>query len=48
MGYTKSAQVLSDLTSFWPMDKPIWGKQANNYDAAQLQVYTSPYNFKWE
>ena len=41
------AQVLSDLTSFWPMDKPIWGKWANNYDSAQLQVQTSPWNFKW-
>ena len=41
------AQVLPDLTSFWPMGKPIWGKWANNYDIAQLQVYTSPLNFKW-
>ena len=32
------AQVLPDLTSFWPMGKPIWGKRANNYDSAQLQV----------
>ena len=32
------AQVLPDLTSFWPMGKPIWGKWANNYDSAQLQV----------
>ena len=31
------AQVLPDLTSFWPMGKPIWGKWANNYDSAQLQ-----------
>ena len=36
------AQVLPDLTSFWPMGKPIWGKWANNYDSAQLQVQTSP------
>ena len=41
------AQVLPDLTSFWPMGKPIWGKWANNYDSAQLQVQTSPWNFKW-
>ena len=32
------AQVLPDLTSFWPMGKPIWGKWANNYKVAQLQV----------
>ena len=32
------AQVLPDLTSFWPKGKPIWGKWANNYDFAQLQV----------
>ena len=41
------AQVLPDLTSFWPMGKPMWGKWANNYDSAQLQVQTSPWNFKW-
>ena len=41
------AQVLPDLTSFWPMGKPIWGNWANNYDSAQLQVQTSPWNFKW-
>ena len=41
------AQVLPDLTSFWPMGKPIWGKWVNNYDSAQLQVQTSPWNFKW-
>ena len=41
------AQVLPDLTSFWPMGKPLWGKWANNYDSAQLQVQTSPRNFKW-
>ena len=41
------AQVLPDLTSFWPMGKPIWGKWANNYDSAQLKVQTSPWNFKW-
>ena len=41
------AQVLPDLTSFWPMGKPIWGIWANNYDSAQLQVQTSPWNFKW-
>ena len=40
-------QVLPDLTSFWPMAKPILGKWANNYDSAQLQVQTSPRNFKW-
>ena len=41
------AKVLPDLTSFWPMGEPIWGKWANNYDVAQLQVLTSPWNFKW-
>ena len=41
------AQVLPDLTSFWPISKRIWGKWANNYDSAQLQVQTSPWNFKW-
>ena len=41
------AQVLPDLTSFWPMGKSIWCKWANNYDSAQLQVQTSPWNFKW-
>ena len=41
------AQVLPDLTSFWPMGKPIWGKWANNYDSAQLQIQTSPWSFKW-
>ena len=30
------------------MGKPIWGKWANNYDVVQLQVQTSPQNFKWE
>ena len=40
-------QVLPDLTSFWPMAKPILGKWANNYDSAQLQIQTSPRNFKW-
>ena len=39
-------QVLPDLTSFWPMGKSILGKWANNYDSAQLQVQTSPPNFK--
>ena len=29
------------------MGKPIWGKWANNYDVAQLQVKISPWNFKW-
>ena len=32
------AKVLPDFTSFWPMGEPIWGKWANNYDVAQLQV----------
>ena len=41
------AKVLPGLTSFWPMGEPIWGKWANNYDVAQLQVLTSPWNFKW-
>ena len=46
MGSTKSGPS-ADLTSFWPMGKPIWGQWANNYDVAQLQVQTSPWNFKW-
>ena len=25
----------------------MWGKWANNYNVAQLQVYISPWNFKW-
>ena len=29
------------------MGKPIYGKWANNYDIAQLQVQKSPWNFKW-
>ena len=41
------SQVLPDLTSFWPIRKPIRGKWANDYDSAQLQVQTSPWNFKW-
>ena len=47
IGSTSLAQVLLDLTSFWPMGKPIWGKWANNYAVVQLQVSTSPRNFKW-
>ena len=30
--------AVPDLTSFWPMGKPIWGKWANYYGFAQLQV----------
>ena len=41
------AKMLPDLTSFWPMGEPIWSKWANNYDVAQLQVLTNPWNFKW-
>ena len=29
------------------MGTPIWGKRANNYDVAELQVQTSPWKFKW-
>ena len=47
IGSTSLAQVLPDLTSFWPMGRPIWGKWANNYAVVQLQVQTSPRNFKW-
>ena len=32
------AQMLLDLTSFWPMGKPIWGKWANDHDSAQQQA----------
>ena len=46
-GFKDMAKVLPDLTSFWPMGDPIWGKWANNYDVAQVQVLTSPWNFKW-
>ena len=38
IGSAKSGPVLPDLTSFWPMGKPIWSKWANNYGVAQLQV----------
>ena len=38
MGSESLAQVLPDLTSFWPMGEPIWDKWANNYDVAQLEV----------
>ena len=31
---------------FGPWATPIWSKWANSYDVAQLQVYTSPWNFK--
>ena len=41
------AQVLPDLTSFWPMGKPILGKWANNYDSAQLQVQTSAWEHRY-
>ena len=47
IGSTSLAQVLLDLTSFWPMGKPMCGKWANNYAVVQLQVSTSPRNFKW-
>ena len=38
MGSAKYGPSAADLTSFWPMGKPIWDKWANNYDVAQLQV----------
>ena len=39
----KSGQVLPDLKKyFFANGKPIWGKSANNYDVAQLQVTISP------
>ena len=31
-------QFVPNLTSFWPMGTPIWGKWANDHDSAQLQV----------
>ena len=39
-GFKDMAKVLPDLTSFWPMGEPIWGKWANKYDVAQVQVLT--------
>ena len=38
MGSTKSGPSAAWFDKSWPMDKPIWGKWANNYDSAQLQV----------
>ena len=31
--------LVPDVTSFWPMSKPIQSKWANDYEAAQLQVF---------
>ena len=31
-------QFVANLTSFWPMDKPIWGKWGNDHDSAQLRA----------
>ena len=39
-------QLVTNLTSFWPMGKPIWGKWANDHDSAQLRAQTIPQNFE--
>ena len=31
-------QFVANLTSFWPMGKPIWGTWANDHDSAQLEA----------
>ena len=31
-------QFVANLTSSWPMGKPIWGKWANDHNSAQLQA----------
>ena len=35
-----SAKSGPNLTSFWSMGKPIWGKCANDHDSAQLYTCT--------
>ena len=47
MGSAKSGPSAAWFDKFLAHGKPIWGKWANNYDSAQLQVQTSPWNFKW-
>ena len=47
MASTKSSPSAASFEKFWTMGKPMWGNWANYYDSAQLQVYTSPLNFKW-
>ena len=50
MGSAKSGPSAAWFDKFWAHGqvKPIWGKWANDYDSAQLQVQTSPWNFKWD
>ena len=31
-------QFVANLTSFWPMGNPIWGKWAHDHNSAQLQA----------
>ena len=38
MGSAKSGPGAAWLDNFRPMGKLLWGKWANNYDSAQLQV----------
>ena len=42
-------QFVANLSSFWPMGKPIWCKWANDHGSAQLtlQAETIPQNFEW-
>ena len=46
MGSAKSGPSAAWFDKLWPMGKPIRGKWANNYDVAQLQVLSRPWNFK--
>ena len=41
-------QFVANLSSFWPMGKPIWCKWANDHGSAQLtlQAETIPQNFE--
>ena len=38
MASKKSGPSAALFDKFWAMGKPIWGKWANHYDSAQLQV----------
>ena len=38
MGSAKSDPSAASFDKFLPRGMPIWGKWANNYDVAQLQV----------
>ena len=38
MGSAKSDPSAASFDKFLAQGKPVWGKWANNYDVAQLQV----------